>query len=266
MPSSPVQARWRGRALLFDLFGTVVFFAPRVPTVEVAGTPWRSTMRWLRDAAAHELPDVAFDDLLAALMQVTEEIVGQRATEYREVSSRERFRRAVERLGVDAARAPTTGERLSLAHMAHLASLTVLPPGHRTLLEELAARYRLALVSNFDHAATARRILADHGITPYFAEILISDEFGRRKPHAAIFAAALRQLGVGADEALFIGDSIDDDIVGAHNAGLRAVWLNVKGAPLPAGIVPPEHVITQLSNLPALLDVDGATPPRTVRN
>ena len=41
--------RWRGRALLFDLFGTVVLFAPRVPKVEVAGTAWRSTMGWLRE-------------------------------------------------------------------------------------------------------------------------------------------------------------------------------------------------------------------------
>lgn len=242
------------RALLFDLFGTVVFFAPQVPTVEVAGTRWRSTMSWLRDAAARELPDVSFDDLLAALMQVTEEIVRQRPPEYREVPSRERFRRALARLDVDAARAASAAERLSLAHMAHLASLTVLPSGHGTLLEELATRYRLALVSNFDHAPTARRILTDHGIASCFATIVISDELGRRKPHAAIFEAALQRLGVRADEALFIGDSVGDDIVGAHNVGLPVVWFNVKGEPLPAGIAPPEHVIAQLNALPALLE------------
>jgi HAD superfamily hydrolase (TIGR01549 family) len=251
---------------LFDLFGTVVFFAPQVPTVEVAGTRWRSTMNWLRDAAARELPDVPLDDLLATLMQVTEEIVRQRPPEYREVPSRERFCRALVRLGVDAAQAPAAAERLSLAHMAHLASLTVLPDGHRTLLQELAARYRLALVSNFDHAPTARRILEDHGIADCFGAILISDEFGRRKPHAAIFEAALRQLGAGADEALFIGDSVADDIVGAHTAGLPVVWLNVKGDPLPTGIAPPEHTITELNGLSALLDAEEAVRRNTVRS
>jgi hypothetical protein len=39
------------RVLLLDLFGTVVHFAPQVPTVEVAGTPWRTTMGWLQATA-----------------------------------------------------------------------------------------------------------------------------------------------------------------------------------------------------------------------
>src|SRR5262245_47769774 len=95
------------RAVLFDLFGTVVHFAPQVPVIEVAGTAWRSTMGWLREAAASELPQVPFDDLLPALLQVTEEIVRQRPPEYFEVPSRERFRRALLRLGIDGSDAPS---------------------------------------------------------------------------------------------------------------------------------------------------------------
>ena len=88
------------RALLFDLFGTVVQFKPEVPTVEVAGTAWHSTMGWLRETAEHELPHVPFDDLLAALMQVTEDIVRERPPDYIEVPSRERFCRALMRVGI----------------------------------------------------------------------------------------------------------------------------------------------------------------------
>ena len=244
---------WRGGAVLFDLFGTLVHFAPRVPAVEVAGAPWRSAMRWLQEAAAQELPEVPFDDLLATLMLVTEEIVRRRPPEYREVPSRERFRRALVRLGVAAAQAPTLAERLSLAHMDHLASLTVLPEGHDAVLRILAARYRLGLVSNFDHGATAHRILAAHGLASFFKATVISEEFGRRKPHPAIFQEALRLLGVGPADAVFVGDSIDDDVVGAQGARLPAVWVNAKGASLPADVQPPLGVITQLTELPALL-------------
>src|SRR5512143_1555243 len=106
------------RALLFDLFGTVVQFQPQVPTVEVAGTPWRTTMGWLRAAAERELPHVPFDDLLPALMQVTEDIVRARPPEYFEVLSRERFRRALLRVGIATDHAGDIAERLSLAHMA----------------------------------------------------------------------------------------------------------------------------------------------------
>jgi HAD superfamily hydrolase (TIGR01549 family) len=242
------------RALLFDLFGTVVQFKPQVPTVEVAGTAWRTTMGWLRDGAERELPQISFDDLLPALMQVTEEIVRQRPPDYLEVPSRERFRRALLRLGVATGQAPNIAERLSLAHMAHLASMTVLPPEHPPLLQQLAQRYQLALVSNFDHGPTARRVLSDHGIAGFFPTTVISAEFGRRKPHPAIFEAALQGIGARANEALFIGDSVGDDVLGAHAAGVPVVWLNAKGAPLPAGTPPPQHVITQLTALPAVLE------------
>lgn len=240
-------------ALLFDLFGTVVQFKPQVPTVEVAGTPWRTTMGWLRETAEHELPHVPFDDLLPALMQVTEDIVRARPPEYFEVPSRERFRRALLRVGATQ-HAADIAERLSLAHMAHLASMTLLPAEHTSLLQRLAGRYRLALVSNFDHGPTARRVLRDHGIAGFFPTTLISAEFGRRKPHPAIFAAALHRLGVHADEALFIGDSLGDDVLGAHNAGVAVAWLNAKGIPLTPGTPAPRHVIARLTDLPAVLE------------
>jgi HAD superfamily hydrolase (TIGR01549 family) len=244
---------WRGAVLLFDLFGTVVHFAPRVPTVEVAGTRWRSTMGWLREAVAAEAPEVPFDDLLAALMWVTEDIVRQRPPDYFEVPSRERFRRALTMLGIAAGRAAPIAERLSGVHMRHLAAQTVLPAGHASLLQRLGDRYRLGLVSNFDHAATAQRILVAHGVARYFETILISETFGRRKPHPAIFAAALQQMGAGQRDALFIGDSASDDVAGAHNAGLAVVWVNVKQEALPEGTPTPDYVIDSLEELSDVL-------------
>lgn len=242
------------RALLFDLFGTVVQFKPQVPTVQVAGTAWRSTMGWLRETAERELPGVPFDELLQALMQVTEEIVRERPPDYLEVPSSERFRRALLRVGAATEHVSDIAERLSLAHMDHLASMTALPPEHMRLLEELAGRYRLALVSNFDHGPTARRVLRDHGVAGFFHTTVISAELGRRKPHATIFEAALRGVGVSAAEALFIGDSVGDDVVGAHAAGVPVAWLNVKGAPLQPGTPPPQHVIAQLTELRGVLE------------
>ena len=245
--------RWRGDAILLDLFGTVVQFAPQVPIVEVAGTRWRSTMGWLRDAAERELPGVDFAELLASIMRVTEEIVRHRPPQYREVPSRERFRRALEGLGVDGALLPGAAERLSDAHMQHLASMTVLPAIHSELLADLARRYRLGVVSNFDHALTAHRILAMHGVAHFFDAVLISDEFGRRKPHPQIFAATLQALRTPADRALFVGDSLHDDVVGAHAAGLLAVWINAKSEVPPADGPTPDYTITELAELAAVV-------------
>jgi HAD superfamily hydrolase (TIGR01549 family) len=264
------------RAVLFDLFGTLVHFAPRLPAAtsspseDVRSDPtgsghagetpaggrsaWRSAMGWLRQAAERELPDVRFEDVLAALMQVTEEVIRQRPPEYLEVPSRERFRRALVRVGVDGQRASAAAERLSLAHMAYLASTTQLPAGHRAVLQTLAARYRLGLISNFDHGPTARRVLAAHDVERFFEVIVISDGFGRRKPHPAIFRAALHDLGVRAEEAVYVGDSVADDVIGAANAQLAMVWISPQGADLPPDAPQPCAVIRALGELPALLD------------
>ena len=248
------------RVLLLDLFGTVVHFAPQVPTVEVAGAPWRTTMGWLHATAEAALPEVAFADLLGALLHVTQEISRTRAPEYREIPSRERFRRALAHVGVDAATAPTIAEQLSLAHMHHLASMTVLPDGHLDTMRQLAAQRPVALVSNFDHGPTARRVLATHGVAEFFSAIVISQEFGRRKPHPTIFAAALEAVGATPSEAWYVGDSVGDDIVGGHNAGLPVVWINAEERPLPAGLAAPSHVIRGLPALPALLDARPRAP------
>jgi len=49
-----------------------------------------------------------------------------------------------------------------------------------------------------------------------------SAKHGKTKPHPAIFRSALEQLGVTAEEAVMIGDSPEDDVVGAQALGMRA--------------------------------------------
>jgi len=242
------------RAVLFDLFGTVVHFRADVAAAPPGGAPRRPALGWLRATLEHDCPDVAFDDFLAALMRVSQELTRQRPPEFHEVPSRERFRRALAQIGIDSdSGAGDLAERLSLAHMEYLTSLTVMPPEHTEVLEALAGQYRLGLVSNFDHAPTGRRILAMHGIARFFAPILISDEFGRRKPHPSIFAAALTRIGVAAVDALYVGDSAAEDLVGAHRAGVRAVWVNAQADALPEGVPRPCHEVRRLTELVPLL-------------
>jgi HAD superfamily hydrolase (TIGR01549 family) len=226
--------------VLFDLFGTVVHFLPP------AGS--RGTFEWLREVLARHHPAIPFEDFRRALVEVSTAISGERAPEYREVPSRERFRRVLARFTVaDAAAA----EALSLAHMAHLADRTALPAAHVELLQELAGRYRLGLVSNFDHAPTAQAILARHGAHRCFDVTLISDDFGRRKPHPSIFAEALHRLGAAPADALYVGDTPADDIVGARAAGLDVAWLNPSGADPPDP--PPTYMLRELTELRRLL-------------
>lgn len=207
----------RYRAIVFDLFGTVVHFRGR-PDPAVG---------WLQTALAATCPGVEFSAFRVALGAVSAEIHAARGAECIEVSSRERFRRALTRAGGDEAMA----EALSLAHMSYLADQTVLPEEHPAVLAALGARHRLGLVSNFDDGPTALQVLARHGVAEHFAATLISADFGRRKPHPAIFNAALAALDCAPAQALYVGDTHAEDVVGALAAGMDVAWLAPPGAP-----------------------------------
>ena len=230
------------RVLLFDLFGTVVHFPP------LAGAP-RASFDWLRVPMAEHWPAIPFEEFRRVLLEVSAAVGAERAREHREIPSRERFRRALAHFdaSVDAAAA----ERMAGLHMAHLASRTAMPAAHAELLCDAARHYRLGLVSNFDHAPTARAILTQHGVERWFDVLLISDDFGRCKPHPSIFLEALRRLDATPAEALFVGDTPLDDIAGAQAAGLDVAWINRDGAapPEPA----PTYTLRELTELRAVL-------------
>ena len=59
--------------------------------------------------------------------------------------------------------------------------------------------------------------------------VLTSHAHGKTKPHESIFRAMLDLLGVGADEAVMVGDTVDDDVEGARAVGMQAVLLDREG-------------------------------------
>lgn len=83
---------------------------------------------------------------------------------------------------------------------------------------------KLALVSNtFIPGFVLDKHLAMHDLLEFFPIRVYSSAVGVCKPHPRIFEEALRQTGVKASDALFVGDIVRKDIVGAQRVGMRAV-------------------------------------------
>lgn len=128
----------------------------------------------------------------------------------------------------------------------------VLAASTHALLEALRGRgLRLGLVSNTASPLwLLAPILERQGITERVDTIVLSSEVGKRKPHPAIFERALDELGVGASEALFVGDRLDADILGASRVGMQtaqAVWFRADESP--DGIEPDHQAFTQMDVL-----------------
>ncbi len=242
------------RGVLFDLFGTlIVFDRERLPEMEIGERRVRTTVANLGSLLARWAPGVTREAFLESIVSVSDEMARARRDALVELPSRERFRRALERLGCEDGVRDEAAVHLSRAHMGAIADATVFPTAHAELLAALRPRYRIGVVSNFDDTATAYEILVRHGILAQVDTVVVSEALGLRKPHPALVRVGLDAIGVAADEALFVGDTFAEDVAGAHAAGVDAAWIDARGERLPATARPPEYTVRALPELAAIL-------------
>lgn len=95
----------------------------------------------------------------------------------------------------------------------------------KKLLRQAREQFKVALISNFTHAPVIYKSLRKVGISEFFNVVVVSEEVGWRKPCSLIFQDALSRLQVEAHQAIYIGDSPIEDIKGAKQAGLKAVFV-----------------------------------------
>jgi len=245
------------RVVLFDLFDTLVLFErERMPEVQINGRTVRSTAGHLHRVFQPFAPGVELAAFFDALIGSWKEAERIRDATHREVSAPERFDMVFKRLGLESSMLPPEAlEMLLTTHMRELSKAVVCPPHHAAVLTALRNGRRLGVVSNFDYTPTARLILDREGLSGLFETVIVSDEIGWRKPKAVIFETALRRLGVGAEEALFVGDRADIDVAGAQAVGMATAWINRDAAALPEGATAPDFEIRDLKELEAILGV-----------
>jgi HAD superfamily hydrolase (TIGR01549 family) len=101
-------------------------------------------------------------------------------------------------------------------------------PGSIPLLKALRKNRKIANIAVLTNHLRKIQVakLESCGLTELIDFMVTSEDVGHLKPAAEIFQAALNQAGVGPTDAVMVGDSWEGDVVGAKEAGLRAVWFN----------------------------------------
>lgn len=158
-----------------------------------------------------------------------------------------RFERFVDELAIDA-----DPHAMAAAFVWGLGSFGDLYDGALAVLDELASRSTLALVTN--GLSEVQRARIDRlGLAGYFEAIVISSEVGVTKPRRAIFDIAFGLLGSPPTHtAVMIGDSLSSDIRGGRDYGIATCWYNRDGRPAgPDDVV--THEVANLTDLPAVV-------------
>lgn len=110
---------------------------------------------------------------------------------------------------------------------------------------------RVGIISNNDEVAHHLQNLDVH----HRFEIVVAPEtFGIAKPEPGIFLRTMEQLGVEPERALYVGDSFDNDVIGARAAGLTPVLIDRFGITLSPDELDGTHRVETLRHLRELLD------------
>lgn len=94
-------------------------------------------------------------------------------------------------------------------------------PGVPELLATLATRFKLGVIANQSKGTETR--LTRRGLRDQFSLLFASAELGLSKPDPEIFAGALSQAQCQPEDALMVGDRLDNDIGPAKSWGWSTV-------------------------------------------
>ena len=122
--------------------------------------------------------------------------------------------------------------------------------GAHQLMDYLKRKgYRMHLCSNGFHEVQYKKLTAC-GLKDYFDTVVLSEDAGFNKPSKQFFDYAMKVSGAHKDTTIMIGDNLQTDIVGAHDAGFDTILFNRWGvAPSPV----PTHTVATLREIMDIL-------------
>jgi putative hydrolase of the HAD superfamily len=237
------------RALLFDVNGTLI----DIETDEGMDEAYRAIAHFLtyQGIQLHrgEVRDLYFQimkEQFAAsveiypefdVVSVWREVLRRNATDFTQSLSPEKLREMP--LFLAEVQRGITRKRLSAF------------PQTKETLAELKTRFHLAVVSDAQSVYGLAELRAV-GLDTYFAPIILSGDYGFRKPDPRLFKAALTDLQVCPEEAIFIGNDRFRDVQGARQVGMKTILFCPNGPP--AGSPEPDYILYKYLDLPRAIE------------
>lgn len=123
-------------------------------------------------------------------------------------------------------------------------------PGVEETIRQLHQNYKLAIISDAQSAYAVPELHAVE-LSAYFDPVIVSGDFGYRKPDERLFAAALSILKMAPDEVLYVGNDMYRDVYGAQKLGIKTVFFRSNQGTQEKDGVNPDYVIY---NFPELLN------------
>lgn len=220
------------RAVLLDYGGTLV---------EERSVDLRAANEWMLARASHVPDGVSLDAVMTRVRTIYPAVVARRQQFEVEIPFRSIARLIFDPLGVTF---DTPWEDLEMGFWRASVSTGPLPGVADALAAMHARGVRLAALSNTSYSSRViRSELERHGLARHLEFVMVSSEYGLRKPQPLLFEAAARCLGLPPAEIWMVGDRLDADVRGANAVGMTSVWLRGPGVDLAADAADQPHMV-----------------------
>ena len=193
---------------IFDLYGTLI----DIWTDENREELWEGVASLIGDGEERA------EKVRAEYMALCREA---KMGEWHEINLLSVFETMLSRRGVSTSVAP------DLAYEFRRMSMVYIRPfrGVKTMLRELRRVGKVYLLSNAQSCFTINE-LKECGLYDLFDDIIISSDVGRKKPYGEIFDIAFDRFGITAENSIYIGNDMRDDILGATSKGMRTLYID----------------------------------------
>lgn len=233
-------------AVLFDLFDTLVL-------IEKNKDYYTPSLIKLHDSLAKNRVNIPFEDFKRAYFEVRDRLYADTEKSLDEPHFNVRVMQVLQQFGYDfdvsapVIKGATKAFADEFMHYVHLDNNAI------DVLEALRREYKLGLISNFAIPECAWRILEKFDLKKFFDVIVVSGAINKRKPSPDIFEKALNTLDVEASRAVFIGDMVGLDVIGAKNVGMKSVLIERR--PSREGRhIEPDRIIKSLRELLGMIN------------
>ncbi len=138
---------------------------------------------------------------------------------------------------------------LAELHRAIARKRLCLYPQVQETLDQLRSHYHLAVVTDAQGVYAVPE-LRGVGLLHYFNPIIVSGDYGYRKPDPRLFQKALDVLQVRPEQALFLGNDLYHDIFGAQQVGMKAIFVTYNSGNTSSQKILPDYTISHFAELP----------------
>jgi len=237
-----VTSRPTVQGVIFDWGGTLSHYA----NIELLDM-WRLAAGRIAEHSARDS-----DTVLERLVEVDLRLWERTAADARAYALPDILREATRELGIDLTEViiEEAGTHYLDSWTPHIRHFDDARPTLAALKER---GLRIGMLSNTHWPkAYHEHFLERDGLAPYIDTRCYTSEMTRMKPHPEAFRHALETLGVEAAAAVYVGDRLFDDVLGAQLVGMRAVHRPNPGVPSHEGVTPDATIETLADLLPII--------------